>query len=68
VGFGFVGTGMATLVTQIDSTGSISTIARSATFGPAPIQTPEPATWLLLGSGLIGLVLWRRRQHTLNVQ
>jgi PEP-CTERM motif-containing protein len=25
-------------------------------------EVPEPSTWLLLGSGLAGMMLWRRRQ------
>jgi hypothetical protein len=24
---------------------------------------PEPSTWLLLGSGLVGLVLWKKRRR-----
>jgi len=29
---------------------------------------PEPATWLLLGSGLVGVTLWRRWQLIINSQ
>lgn len=28
---------------------------------PPPSGVPEPSTWLLLGSGLAGLMLWRKR-------
>jgi hypothetical protein len=28
------------------------------------IATPEPSTWLLLGSGLAGMMLWQRRWFT----
>jgi hypothetical protein len=26
-------------------------------------EVPEPTTWLLIGSGLTGFALWRRRQN-----
>jgi hypothetical protein len=28
----------------------------------APVPTPEPSTWLLLGSGLAGLIFWQRKR------
>jgi hypothetical protein len=42
-------------------TDSLSLFTQFGTAEPGP-AVPEPSTWLLLGSGLIGLVLWRRRQ------
>ncbi|MDR3554184.1 MAG: hypothetical protein P4L55_05480 [Syntrophobacteraceae bacterium] len=33
----------------------------SVTVGPAPIPTPEPCAILLLGSGLVGIVTFRRK-------
>jgi len=29
---------------------------------PEPETNPEPATWLLFGPGVVGLVWWRRRR------
>ncbi len=28
---------------------------------PAPVVTPEPSTYMFLGSGIAGLIVWRRR-------
>jgi PEP-CTERM motif len=35
---------------------------RSVSVSLGPIITPEPSTWLLLGSGMVGLVLWRKKR------
>ena len=35
---------------------------QSYEFGPSTNPVPEPASFLLMGSGLVGLVAWRRRQ------
>jgi hypothetical protein len=42
--------------------GSVTTSSIDLTFSQIPI--PEPSTWLLLGTGIAGLVLWRRYQKT----
>jgi hypothetical protein len=50
--------------------GVVATITPSATNGNAAMQwqltgdleqVPEPATWVLLGSALVGLAIYRRR-------
>ena len=40
--------------------GSVTSSSIDLTFSQVPI--PEPSTWLLLGSGMTGLVFWRRRK------
>ncbi len=43
-----------------DPTGSVSVTSFDITFSQAPV--PEASAWLLLGSGLVGIVFWRGRQ------
>jgi hypothetical protein len=47
------------------------TLATDITFSQVPFQVPavpEPSTWLLLGSGLAGMMLWRKRQSIVDSQ
>jgi type IV pilus assembly protein PilY1 len=52
--FGFKGVGGAVIV---DAGGGIIV-------PPPPAATPEPGTFILLGSGLAGLAYWRRRRNS----
>jgi hypothetical protein len=53
-------------VNQLDA--SSPEVVALSVIGYDSTAVPEPSTWLLLGSGLIGLVLWRRRQGIVHVQ
>jgi hypothetical protein len=53
---GGIWVGSLPVLTQIFSTFLAPAIQLDA------VSTPEPTTWLLLGSGLFGLAAWRRRK------
>lgn len=55
----------AVLATQIIDGGTV--VGSHAVFSAAaPVGAPEPVSFVLLGSGLIGFALWGRRRHDRN--
>jgi hypothetical protein len=50
-----------------DSFGTIPGFKINFSEVPAPTAVPEPSTWLLLGSGLASLIVWRRKSCTIPI-
>jgi hypothetical protein len=47
-----------------DSLGSVAGFKINFSELAAPVTIPEPSAWLLLSSGLAGLIMWRRKTCT----
>jgi hypothetical protein len=50
-----------------DSLGSVAGFKINFSELAAPTAVPEPSTWLLLGSGLAGLIMWRRKTCPVSI-